>query len=134
FAKPFTKAVNQAKGSQATFKDLHHAFYAAMAPKAYFEIKDVEAVHVMAEEVLYYNTGTKIIFPESEALLDSLRCAKFDLVEGHPVDFPFESFSVAMPKNYVRDGVEFMPFLVSWMTGDEYRQKATKPFDKITKL
>jgi len=68
---------------------------------------------IISEELLWERRGRTVIFPQSAEFLDRLLAAKFDLNKIDGFQLPFDSFMLAMPLGYEREGVKLKGILVN---------------------
>lgn len=68
---------------------------------------------IISEELLWERRGRTVIFPQSAEFLDRLLAAKFDLNKIDGFQLPFDSFMLAMPLGYEKEGVKLRGILVN---------------------
>jgi len=88
---------------------------------------DTMDTRILVEEYFWIREGSHVILPENFSTLKNLLKANRELPPGR-FTLPFDSFTVAPPKDASFDGVRLPPFLVTIMPYKKTLQYATYPF------
>lgn len=70
--------------------------------------------HQLVSEVLWEHFGRNVVFPSDENFFNTLLKSNFALGQSASLSLPFSSFILAMPKNFVVDGVKIPSVLVNY--------------------
>jgi hypothetical protein len=79
--------------------------------------------HLLVSEVLWDSEGRKVVFPGDTDFFNSLLKSKFALGGGVSLNLPYSSFILAMPKDYMVDGVTIPSVIVNYNLAHERTQR-----------
>ncbi|HHY0590999.1 TPA: hypothetical protein ACVU5N_003238 [Vibrio parahaemolyticus] len=79
-----------------------------------------EHFKLLSQELYWRESGSPVIFLESQKLVSDLYAAKFDFEKDFSVAPPFKSFALSFPENTLINGVPLKSCLVTIMTNREF--------------
>lgn len=79
-----------------------------------------------------HKAGRHVIFPQSAEVLSRLLDAKIDLQNTAPMVMPHQSFMLAVPRDFVFEGMRIPPVMVSTYTSEEQRQVVERFSKEVT--